>query len=187
MLVPGQQEWPGNLQIVIMNGSLKYGLLAGGVTILYLLVFYFIDPRIMLSSWVLWSSMVIYVTFMVLACRRRQVERDGKIDFKEALQSAFLVFVVANVAYYLFYYLMFSVFDPGLAAIQREIMLENLENLGSVLDEQQREEMLRNLQEQDLDVRPFDLLLSFGQGLIGGFIIALVIAGLFSRNPVRVD
>ncbi len=170
-----------------MNESVKYGLLAAGLTILYLLAFYAVDPRMMLSSGILWSALIIYVVFMVLACRQRQLRSGGHLAFKEALQSAFLVYVIANAGYYLFYYLMFNVFDPELAVVQREVMLENIESMDRFLDEQQREELLRSLQEQDLRIGPWSLLLSFGQGLIGGFVIALVIAAFFSRNPVRVD
>lgn len=162
--------------------SLRYGLIAGIGTVAYLLLFYFISPRLMLSSWVMWGSMIIFIAAMVVACLQERAQMDRRYTFRSALRSAFLVYVIASAIYYLFYFLLFNVIDPDLVELQRALILENLEHYGNVLGEDNVEEMIRRYQEEDLQVTFGNTVLDFAWGLIGGFIISLVVAGAIHNS-----
>lgn len=165
---------------MLKNISVRYGALAGLVTILYFLFFYAIGKRLMLSSGVSWGSFAIFVVFMVMACRQEAKERDA-FSFQEALRTAFLVFIVADVIYYLFYYVLHGLIDPELVAIQREMMLETSQWLAENLGAGELQQDIESLGEEDLRISPGSLLLSLSWSLIGGFIISLIIAGVNKR------
>lgn len=166
----------------MQNNRLKYGLIAGTGTVLYLLAFYGVSPRLMLSSWVMWGSLVIYLACMTLACRRERSATTGGYPFQSALKTAFTVFVIANVIYYVFYYVLFNVIDPGLADLQRELVLENMDRYAGMLGEENAEELMRRYEEEDFRVTLSNTALGFAQSLIGGFILALIVAGVMKRG-----
>jgi hypothetical protein len=131
------------------------GLAAGGLTVGFFLLFYFTDRALILNPWVWWGSLVIYLVFMF-----RTVRRTTASSFRESLSSAFLTFVVANALFYLFYYLLFSVFDPGLVDLQREILADH-------------PMWQDNNSRADLSVTIGRTLFSFVYSLLGGFLLAL--------------
>lgn len=136
------------------------GIIAGVLTVGYFLLFYFIDRAFLLNPWVWWGSLVIFLIFMF-----RVVRQIDSTTFRLNLQSAFLVFVIANAIFYLFYYLLFSVFDPGLVDLQREMLADNALWEGGNT-------------EIDLSVTIGRVIFSFAYSLIGGFILALLVSAV---------
>lgn len=136
------------------------GTIAGILTVGYFLLFYFIDRPLILTAWVWWGSLVIYLLFMF-----RVVQQLDTTAFRQSLQAAFLVFVLANAIFYLFYYLLFSVFDPGLVDLQREMLTDNplWRDSNTVVD---------------LTVTVSRTLFSFSYSLIGGFLLALIVSAV---------
>lgn len=157
-------------------------MLAGGITIAYLLVFYFIDRQLMLNPWVIWSTLAIFIAFMIQACRREGEEYGKQYPFRTALRTAFQVYVVAALLYGAFYYIMFNFVDPGLADLQREMVLERLQGSTGALGENNTETLLERFKEEDFGVTLGDSLLSLGWSLIGGFIVSLGVAGAMRRR-----
>jgi len=165
-----------------LNRNIKYGAFAGLVTIAYFLLFYAISPRLMLSSWVNWGSLLIYIGFMAMACHQERAELGREYDLKQALRTAFTVYVLASVLYYAFNYLMFNFFDPVLVEIQRELVLENLERMSGVLGEDNVEQMQQQYEKESFELTLSNILLSFAWSLIGGFIISLALAAVMRRR-----
>jgi len=157
-------------------------LIAGIGTVLYLLIFYAISPRLMLRSWVLWGSLIIYLICMVLACYRERERIKGYYPLQSALKTAFAVFVAANVIYYAFYYVLFNIVDPGLVDLQRELMLESMDRNAGLIGKGNAEKLMREYAEGDLRVTLSQLALGFAQGLIGGFLLSLAVAGVMKRG-----
>lgn len=139
------------------------GIAAGVSTVGYFLLFYFIDRALMLNAWVWWGSLVIYLIFMFRAMQQTEAP-----SFRTSLQPTFLVFVLANGIFYLFYYLLFSVFDPGLVDLQREMLADS--------------SMWQDGNSQaDLTVTLGRTVFSYVYSLIGGFILTLIVAGVGRR------
>ncbi|MFK8103862.1 MAG: DUF4199 domain-containing protein, partial [Saprospiraceae bacterium] len=91
----------------------KYGVLAGILTILYMLIFYFWGKR-MLNPEVFASSLLIYAGAMLMGGLKLRSQNGGVLSFQEGLRNSFVIFLVANVLYYIFYYFIFK-YDPELA------------------------------------------------------------------------
>ena len=85
--------------------------MAGVGTVAYFLLFYFIDPRNMFMPWVSWSSLLLYIVCMWLGCKAFYQENNGNTSMRLFLREAFAIYVIANIVYYLFYYLMMEFID----------------------------------------------------------------------------
>ena len=109
-------------------------------------------------------------------------ENKGSTSMRLFLREAFAIYVIANMVYYLFYYLMLEVIDPSLVYVQAEVGLELLEKNAARLDSQQFDQIKKAMEEKDLGLKFNDVLLAFGNSAIGGFIIALIIAGIFNKT-----
>lgn len=83
---------------------MKNGLFAALLVVAYFLAFWFLDKKWFLNAAISWSSMVIYLAFMWKNAVDERALLGGKIEFKPALRAAFIVFLVANVAYWLLFY-----------------------------------------------------------------------------------
>ena len=93
----------------MQNQGVKYGILGGTGIILYMLLFFIIDERIMLSPWVFWGGMIVYITAMFAAIFASKKARGGEITAKEGMKEAFTCFLIANLCFYTFYKLLYSV------------------------------------------------------------------------------
>jgi hypothetical protein len=164
------------------NHTLKYGLFAGGATIACLLLFYIVDPRLVLSAWVIWSTLIFYVVAMALAVRSRRESVEGRLSFREAVRPAFAVFAIANLLYYAFYFLLFNAIDPALADVQRELAPERLERLSWLLGRENTEAMRRNFEAEDFRVTLPGAAFAYVRSLLGGFLLAALVAGVTNRQ-----
>lgn len=160
--------------------AIKNGIFAGVGTVAYLLLFYFISPRLMLSSGIIWSTLIIYLVFMYRATVQVR-DRVASFPIQLALRPPFIVYVVASLIYYGFYYLLFNVFDPGLLDIQYELMLENAQRLADLVGADQFKDEVEALSREDLQVTLKVVALDAARSIIGGFILSLILGGLLRK------
>ncbi|RMG85901.1 MAG: DUF4199 domain-containing protein, partial [Bacteroidetes bacterium] len=114
---------------------------------------------------VTWSTLIIYFVFMYKAVTEKRTALGGRINFREAVQPAFTVYVFANFIYYTFIYLMFNYFDPALTDLQRDLMAQS-----------------------GIDTKGLDLKMTlpltfytFAQSLIPGFAFSALLATILKR------
>ncbi|MCB0608428.1 MAG: DUF4199 family protein [Lewinellaceae bacterium] len=146
-----------------MPAKIRFGAIAGTATVVLFLLFYWIDRPLVNHPALWWGSMILYLVFMY-----RAVKSAAPGDFRSALQPAFLTFVVANALFYLFYYLLFGVFDPGLVDLQRETMVSD-PRFGQAFEN------------YDLKVTLGNTFFRYCYSLIGGFILSLGVAAAGRR------
>ena len=151
----------------------RAGLLTGAITVGLFALFHQLNPRWILQPLFYWGSLVIYLLGMLGVCLLEKRNGQGILPFRQALQTAFLTFLIANLLYYLFYYFLFNTIDPHLAELQRQVYLEFYEQNFSGLELQKH---LQGLEDKDFSVNAKVLLIGFGQGAIGGFLLSLLIA-----------
>ncbi|MDV7402427.1 hypothetical protein RZS08_63990, partial [Arthrospira platensis SPKY1] len=94
----------------------------------------------------------------------------------------FTVFVVANLVYYLYYYLLHGLLRPDLAGVQAEVMGEVLEARRSMMTDEQYRQFKASLEDGSLDVTLPNTLLTYARSLIGYFVVALGLAALAGRR-----
>ncbi|HMQ47500.1 MAG TPA: DUF4199 domain-containing protein [Saprospiraceae bacterium] len=159
--------------------AVRYGLLAGISTVGLFLLLYFVEPAWMFNPWIYWGSLIIYLVFMWQAVQADRKNKAGNYTFQNALQTAFLVFVVANLIYYLFYWLLYAWIDPGLVDLQRDMMRAAMEKNRDLMDDKQRQELLKSLGDAAAFKVTFSTtILAYARSLIGGFILALAMSPL---------
>jgi hypothetical protein len=155
---------------------LKFGLLAGFGASAYMFLFYAADPKLMLSPWVSWSSMIIYVAAMIAATLREREATEDDFFFREAVRPAFGVYVIAQVIFTLFNYVLYNYVNTDLVEIQRELMVTQAQDFAEKFGRADLEEQIANISTEDLRVSFKNSFLGFMWSLIGGFVLSSMIA-----------
>jgi hypothetical protein len=164
------------------NSILKFGIGAGVLTIVYMLIFYSIDETLMFSPWVTWSSFVIYIAAMLKATLNTRAKSEGFFTFREGLRPAFGVYVVASVTYFIFNYILYNYINPELPEIQREIMVKQAADIAEKLGRPELREQMENIKAEDLRVSLRNSALGFMWSLMGGFVLSAIIAFATKRD-----
>ena len=81
---------------------------------------YSASPELFLLPPFQWSLLVVYLAAMVLASLR-----SPRLPRARAVRNALVAYLGVSACYYLYYYLLFEYFDPGLYELQSELMIEN--------------------------------------------------------------
>ena len=161
---------------------LKHGVVTGAVIIAYFLLFYLINPKLLFNPFIYWASLgiLIAIIWKILLDEKKKYQSDYTLN--RALQTAFGIFVVANLMYYIFYYLLFGLIDPGLIDLQKEVMAEALEARKNMLSPQQVQSLEESMRKDALKVEPGGVFFTYLRGLIGNFVIALGLAYFVNRQ-----
>lgn len=156
--------------------GIKFGLFAGIGTVLILLSAYYIDRKLMLSSNIVWSTLLFYLIGMYMSAWEDRKAGGGFISFKEALRSCFIVWIVANAIYHAFLYFHYNFFDLEMLAVQKEHLLEMNEQAG-FLDEELSKQVV-----EELSFSISHTITGYFMSLIGGFALSAIIARLIRRD-----
>jgi len=164
------------------NHAVKFGVLAGLGTIIFLFLFYWIDKKLILSPEIIWSTMLLYLIGMYMAPIEERKENGGYIDFKTALRSSFIVWLVANAIYHAFNYVLYNFLDSEMLDIQKQFVRDNADQLEGVVGDKNYELFLSNIDQMNYDFST--VLMAYLTTLIGGFIIAAIIGRMVRRHPL---
>jgi hypothetical protein len=145
-----------------------------GITLIgYFLLFYYTDKNALLGQSVQLSSYLIYAFFMFLAAKS-----VGHLDFKTVLRTAFGVFIVTNLFYYVFDFVLFNMVDKSLADLQKTMMIDYYTpNIKTV---QETKEITDNILNGNFHTIS-SLAFGFAKGAIGGFLLAVLISFLVKK------
>jgi Protein of unknown function (DUF4199) len=155
-------------QNIVINGTM-----AGIAVIGFYLLFYFFKTDALFNIGVYISSLLIYAFFMYRAARNTDTQ-----DFKMLLRAAFSVFLIANVFYYVFDFILYKKIDLSLAEQQKELAITLFQKNTPI---EQQPTMLKNIEEADIHT-PYYLLKLWTRGAIGGFGLAVLMAYLVKRQ-----
>ena len=145
-----------------MKKSIIHGVLAGIASVVFFQVMYMIDSHWFIDYKLKLASVLLFLPFMSRAAAEPAME-----DVKKGIRAAFLVFIVGNGIYYLYYYFQFNVFDTDLLTLLKEEMVR----YGGVKMEQL----------EDYSVLPQEVFFLFIRSLIGGFVLSSLVAVVLSR------
>ena len=155
----------------------KYGLIAGIGSILYMLIFYFWGKR-MLNPAVFLSSMLIYIGAMLMGGLELRSQNSGKLSFKEGLRTCFVIFLLANLCYYVFYYCIFQ-YDPELTEIQNQLYKEYM---SPAAEPGRTAEEILQAQHTEFEMTLGTIIFTYAKGVIGGFVLSVMITYLIKRE-----
>ncbi|MDH3652535.1 MAG: DUF4199 domain-containing protein [Saprospiraceae bacterium] len=166
------------------NPAIRNGVLAGiGASVIGLLL-YLVNAR-MVFSLAGWITTALFIVLMVKSVRDH---RSGieYLSFSEAIKPAFITYVVGNLIYIIFYFVLLNFIDPGLLDIQKEIAMEAMEKFGSLMGEDTFEAAMEEVENRDWGFGIGTALWTYAWGLIfPGFIICLIIAAVMKdRKPI---
>ncbi len=167
------------------NPALKYGLLGAVVIIFYFALLYFSKKENFFSPLLQWGSMVMYLFFMYQAAREDCQANGTDRDFREILRTPFIVFLIINLGYWLFYYGL-HLADPGLIQAEMSMELSDLKaQIASGLgDPEQANRFRERIQElektmQNPGIQPLGPVITrMFVGALGGFALSAGIAGV---------
>jgi hypothetical protein len=167
------------------NPALKYGLLGAVVIIFYFLLLYASNKEHFLSPLLQWGSMVFYVFFMYRAAMEDCAANGTTRDFREILRAPFVVFLLINLGYWLFYYGL-HLADPGMVQTEMGIELAGLKaqlsaGLGDPEQANRFRERIQDLEKtmQNPGVQPLGPIITrMFIGALGGFGLAAGIAAM---------
>ncbi len=166
-----------------MKASIRFGLISAGITLGFYVLFYFLNKKVMVGPISHWLTLIVVVVCMLLAVRAERSQTEAAYPFKIALKSAFIVFLITTVSFHIFYYLFFAVIEPELIDLQIQENLKWTKWLGETtfgLDPE--DPAYQKLENMDHQLTIGNTLFSLGRSIIGGFLIALPIAGMFKRD-----
>ncbi|MBR9920213.1 MAG: DUF4199 family protein [Bacteroidetes bacterium] len=170
-----------NIFSSIKNNGVRFGLLAGLLTLAYFGLFYFVDKAWMLSPVVYYGSLFIYLWAMYQAIREESKAQQAMLSWKDALRTGFVVFLIAN-AFFIPFFVLLHATDPVLEDIQRASLREWYPR---IIPKDQLAEQLRQLETADLKMDPKEAVFAYARAAIGGFIMAAFLAILHRRDSIK--
>ncbi len=165
----------------MQNQGIKYGVIGGIGIILYMLLFFIIDKEMMLSPWVYWAGMIVYITAMFAAIFASKKAKDGEITAQEGMKEAFTCFLIANLFFYIFYMVLFNWISPEMADLQKDMSLELLKSTESFYPPEKFVEMKKDMESADFKVTLGGSVFGLAKGAIGGFVLSFLM-GRMIRN-----
>jgi hypothetical protein len=168
------------------NPGIRYGVLGGLAVVLYFFIFYYAQKSLFIHPLVQWASMGIYLACMVQAARADFALHGVERDFRLLTRTPFLVFILVNLAYWLFYYSI-HLADPELLSMETQVQLSALQQQLSdgVGDPDQANfirEQIQFLQKEGMSMTLGPVLMHMARGAIGGFGLAAGVVMLLKNT-----
>lgn len=164
------------------NPVVRYSLWGAFLVVLYFAAFYAAGKSLFIHPFVQWASLLIYALCMYATVQADMAQNGPHRDFRALLRPPFIVFLLINIAYWLFFYGL-HLADPELVQME---MTAQIAHLRSQLehgtgDPQQANQLREQLQalEQAPPVMPLGpVILRMALGSIGGFGLSAAIVAV---------
>ncbi len=111
--------------------------------------------------------------------------RGGSLPFKEALQFAFLAYVIYEVCNALTTYVLYNVIDPTLTTQMLQKSLEKMQGLleNSGVASGEMDKAMEKAMEEEPKTSPKQIIFGLGFALIWSFVKSLIIAAIVKKEP----
>jgi hypothetical protein len=166
--------------------SLKYGLIAGIIMIVIILVIYFIDMTKLAG----FLPLIIYVPLIFLmiwggvTIRREKGSFSG---FGDAFLTIFIISVTATMLFDTFGYVLYKVIDPELPNVIKAKAIENtsamMEKFGATDDK--IDEAIKRVKDQDYTPTIKYQAMRYAFSIFMGAVFSLIIGAFVNRSDGR--
>lgn len=167
-----------------MSHNLKYGLTLGAISVVFNAAILLIDYHLLSSSWIGIIPIIINIIVLLIAGFELRKLHDGYLSFREAFVSTITIIAIGAAISVVFSILVYNVFAPDIADALHEDIINNtasmLEQFGA--DDEVIDQTIAQVEASN----PFsvgNLLLGYVYNLIGGLILALIIAAIVKKKP----
>ncbi len=150
----------------------RYGIFAGIGTIIFFSVLWLSFPRQAFGLLSYYVSFSIYLICMFLAVNEINSKGESTLGFRAASQKAFIVYLIANIFYYMYYYMMHEL-NPEIAEYQRADALENAKHF---YPKDQLFKQLQAIKKSDLSVTLGGIIQYYLKGVFSAFFLSLIVA-----------
>ena len=152
---------------------------AGAGTVFIYLLVYFIRKEWMLHPALYWGTLGVYLFFMIRPARQQAQQSEQPLTWRQLIRTPFTVFLIANLIFWIFYFLIFT-FDASLRELSQEQQMQALERISQMMDgglsEQQMQQSREQIREAGGGFSLSDLFFSYAKGALGGFGLSALIA-----------
>lgn len=162
--------------------ALKYGVIAGLIAILYLGGIYLyseisLEKQLMVHPYVTFSKHLVYLFFMFLSLKSIVNQKNVK-ELSVFIKPAFVTFLIANLIFYIFYYVMFKYIDTSLMDASMEYMHEFVPD--------HKEEGIPGrknpLEETKRGINLSSTIFAYVREIILGFVLSGILALIYRRR-----
>ena len=189
----------------LQSPGVRYGIIAGTITLVIYLIAYFIDKRLFIEA-----TGISLGTFLIYLWAMRQASIQGRnyffeqtaeapthYTFSQAVQPAFLVYLIAQTIFVFFQFVMLRLIDPTLVELTKQLAIEQLENfdklpmsmlkwLNLITDEvlEAMEEAKEQVEVTDFTPTISNTLFGLASSLVMGFLISAIYGLVFRRHVI---
>jgi hypothetical protein len=168
----------------IKSPGFRYGILGGLAVIFFFALLYYGRKELFINPWFQWGSLLIYLIFMYQAAREDCAEFGADRDFRAVVRTPFMVFLLINLAYWLFYYAI-HLADKSMIVMELDKAITMLQQqvLAGAGDPDKANDIRQQIaQMEKMKANPVEplgpVLAQMAQGAVGGFGLAAGIAAL---------
>jgi hypothetical protein len=135
------------------NTTLRYGLIGGALVVLYLLVLFFIDKKLIANGLLAyWLPFVIHAVVMWIATGVDYAKNGTERDFRERSRTPFGVFALANILFWICMYGL-HLADPDITRHELSIQRQSLQaQAAQPMDPQDRYQLTQTIGSIDRDL-----------------------------------
>jgi uncharacterized membrane protein YjfL (UPF0719 family) len=171
----------------LRNLAIKNGLIWGVISIVIMLVFYYVLPTLMGSFVFTGITLVIGIGLAVFFCLDLRKQAGGYWTFKEALLNIFIMFLISIAVSYIFTVVFGKYIDTSYPEHMKEMVMSKTESTYKSVGIQgdQLDEAMSKLSTQlDKQFRPsfYEMIVGFGIAAVMYFIFALIFAAIFKKQ-----
>lgn len=165
--------------------GLKFGIIAGVIYILLLLIRYlFFGGNPMIFTGTMFVSYLIILFFFFQAGLARRKEKGGYADIKDIFSNIFIAIVITEFCYGAFNYIYLNYIDPGFYTHFLESTLNYVRQMGG--SEEAINQQIEKMQsERDQSKMFSNALLGFATWVIIDSIIGLIFALVLKKEKAK--
>lgn len=173
------------------NIAVKHGLMYGGISILLMSIFYFLQPKGLFAPTSIYNIIgyILPFAFAYLAAKAARTANGGFITFGEAFVPSFLTIVIGGALFQAAFQLLMNYFDPSLMDLSIEAMKDvskgTVEMLGNSNGEveMELEEMYEKMEDDMKNISVGMIIGSIIMNLaIGGLIVGAIVAAIAKKE-----
>ncbi|OQP56429.1 DUF4199 domain-containing protein [Niastella populi] len=163
------------------NPGVLYGLINGGVSILFTVILYLGGAQTFVSP-IAYLGMAIPIVICVIGGLQIRKQR-GYLEFSEALKNTFLILVIGSLIGTIFHFILFNYIDVSFREALAQVTAEEAERLMRKFGAP--EGQIEKTVEESLNKNNYTvgrLMLGFVFSCIGWFVVALIVSAIIKKK-----